>query len=265
MVGTVLAAAQRGIPPAGALPGPAGPNRRPRCARRAPRWHAAARHPLVPPAPGCSARQCLLSRGHLKVPAPSQPPPPRETATHTASKAQSFNKNGCVTTIMYRSNIRKNSRNEEKTNNRHLHKYQGPVCPGLCAHWHPGGDTSTRRHTQPWAAQSGGSGLTPPTKHPVSPRPPALRRGPPERCPHPRQCDPAQWQCPCSMQGGTSPLPPPPTGAGEEQGRQADHTWAPAGTGKGRVLGMSRAPRDTCPLPSHGLTGTWVSSASTGL
>lgn len=51
MVGAVPAAAQRGIPPARALLGRAGPNRRPRCACRAPRWHATAWHPSLPPAP----------------------------------------------------------------------------------------------------------------------------------------------------------------------------------------------------------------------
>lgn len=48
-----------GNPAGGALPGPAGPNRRLRRARRAPRWHVAARHPSLPPAAGCLARRPL--------------------------------------------------------------------------------------------------------------------------------------------------------------------------------------------------------------
>lgn len=88
----------RDLPDPSAAPAvPAGPRAdTPRHGTHGSHWHPVAWH-----------HQRLLSCRHPRVPAPSRPPPPRETATHTASKAQRFNKTGCVTVIIYRSNIKK--------------------------------------------------------------------------------------------------------------------------------------------------------------
>lgn len=180
---------------------------------------------------------------------------------------------------MYRSNIRKNSRNEEETtitvifiNNRSQHA-QSCVPTGTQEGTQALTDTQT--HMQLSGLLEGGGGFAPrPAKHPASPRPPALRQVLPGYSPHPRQCGPLgggcrgqllPWSCvpaPCREE----PAPyPPPMGAGEEQGRQelpavqADR----AHTGShrnGRCWGPATHPR-TCPLPSHGLAGTWLSSA----
>lgn len=126
----------------------------PHHACRAPRWHTRARH-------GTSAAISTRHQGgHPEGPCPVLTSPPQETAPHRASKAQRFNKTTCIAVVIviYRSNIRKTSGNEEKTNN-------VIVINRRCV---LGGDTSTHRHshthTEPWELKVGGSHLPPPHK-----------------------------------------------------------------------------------------------------
>lgn len=222
MVGTVLAAAQRRIPPARALPGPARPDRRPRCARRAPRWHTTARHPSLPREPSRSA-----------PPAPAEPWASQGSLPHP--DLHHLERQQCTRPPKYRDLIKPAALLllfTDQTSGKTVEMRKIPTTVIFintraqrargCA---PAGTwegiqalTDTRTHTALGCSKRE-VGFAPRREAPsfsqtFSIKTGATRKRPPTRAAWPplgggcRGAAPSPGLCSCSVQGGTGPLPP---------------------------------------------------------